>query len=266
MLRNTFLKTLRDRQGSLLSWTLGLVGLTVITVGFWPTFEQSGEELNRLLEDLPPELRNLAGGDLDLSSPAGYLSGRVFSFLGPILFLVFAIGFGARTLAGEEQAGTLELVLARPVHRWRVVAEKFGAMTVATVILGLVLWVSLAIGAPSVGLDIEAGALAGATLMMVLLGLLFGALALFIGSLTGKRGLTVGIATTVAVGTYLLDLYASVSEAVEPFRGLSPFHYYDAALPLRNGVDPLHAAFLAVVTVFLGGFSLVAFERRDVGV
>jgi ABC-2 type transport system permease protein len=266
MLRSVFLKTLRDRRRALFWWMVGLMGMTFITVGFWPTIEESGEELNRLVEDLPPALRNLAGGDLDLTSPAGYLSGRVFSFLAPILFLNFAIAFGARTLAGEEQKGTLELVLARPIPRWRLVAEKFAALIVATFLLGAVLWGSLVLGAVPVGLDIGAGPLAAATLMVVLLGLAFGALALLVGSLTGKRGLALGITTAVAVGTYLLDLYASVSEAVEPFRGLSPFHYYDAAVPLRNGVDPAHAAFLLVVTVFLGGFSLLAFERRDVGV
>jgi ABC-2 type transport system permease protein len=266
MLRNTFLKTLRDRRRSLLWWALGLIAVTAITVGFWPTIEESGEELNRLVEDLPPALRNLAGGDIDLTSPEGYLNGRVFSFLGPILFLVFGIASGARTVAGEEQAGTLELVLARPVPRWRIVAEKFAALSVATIALGAVLWASLAVGAVPVGLDIGAGALAGATLMVVLLGLVFGALALLVGSATGRRGLALGITTAVAVATYLIDLYAPISEAVEPFRGLSPFHYYDAALPLRNGVEPAHAVFLGVVTVFLAGFSLVAFERRDVGV
>lgn len=266
MLRNVFLKTLRDRRRSLFSWAVGLVGLTAVTVGFWPTVEESGAELNRLIEDLPPAFRNLAGGDLDLTSPAGYLNGRVFSFLGPILFLVFAMAFGARTIAGEEQDGSLELVLARPIPRWRVVAEKFGALTVATVLLGVVLWGSLALGALPVGLEIGPGPLAAGTLMVVLLGLLFGALALLLGALTGRRGLAIGITTAVAVGTYLLDLYASISEAVEPFRGLSPFHYYDAAQPLRNGIDPLHVAFLVVVTVFLAGFSLLAFERRDVGV
>src|ERR687892_959270 len=114
MLRNTFLKTLRDRRRSLLWWALGLVGLVAITVGFWPAIEESGQELNRLVEDLPPALQSLAGGDLDLTSPAGYLNGRVFAFLAPILFLVFGIAFGSRTVAGEEQAGTLEPGLAPP--------------------------------------------------------------------------------------------------------------------------------------------------------
>ncbi|MGH2697512.1 MAG: ABC transporter permease, partial [Actinomycetota bacterium] len=184
MLRNVFLKTLRDRRRSLFWWAVGLVGMTFITVGFWPTIEESGEELNRLAENLPPALRNLAGGELDLTSPEGYLSGRVFSFLAPILFLNFAIGFGARTVAGEEQKGTLEVVLARPIPRWRVVAEKFGALTAATFLLGAVLWGALAVGAVPVGLDIGAGPLAAATFMVVLLGLAFGALALLVGSLT----------------------------------------------------------------------------------
>lgn len=49
-------------------------------------------------------------------SPEGYLNGQYFNLLAPLLLLIFAIGFGARTLAGEEREGTLELVLATPVR------------------------------------------------------------------------------------------------------------------------------------------------------
>lgn len=49
-------------------------------------------------------------------SPEGYLNGQYFNLLATLLLLIFAIGFGARTLAGEEREGTLELVLATPVR------------------------------------------------------------------------------------------------------------------------------------------------------
>lgn len=266
MLRNVFLKTLRDRRRSMVWWAVGIVILALTTVGFWPTIEESGEELNRLVEDLPAALRAFAGGELDLTSPEGYLAGRLFSFLGPLLFLVFTIGFGSRTIAGEEREGTLELVLARPIARWRIVAEKLAALAVSVGVLGVVLWASLAALAMPVGLPVSAGRLAGATLMLVLIALTFGALALLIGALTGRRGTALGITVAVAFVMYLVDAYAPVSEPIERIQGLSPFYYYDAAEPLRNGADPAHAAFLVVLTVFLAGFALLAFDRRDVGV
>ena len=266
MLRNVFLKTLRDRRRSLIWWTVGLVAFVASTVAFWPTVEDSAAELNRLVEDLPAALRVFSGGELDLASPEGYLGARLFSFLGPVLFLVFSIGFGARTIAGEERDGTLELILATPLARWRIVAEKFAALVAGVVGLGVVMWASLALGAAPVGMEIGPGRLAAATAMLVLLALVFGAMALLVGAIAGSRGLALGVTTSVAFASYLVDVYAPVSEPLEQIQGLSPFYYYDAADPLRNGLDPAHLAFLVVVTALLAAFALVAFERRDVTV
>lgn len=56
-----------------------------------------------------------------------------------------------------------------------------------------------------------------------------------------------------------------LSDAVDSVKGLSPFYYYSAADPVRNGADPLHLAFLVFLTMVFLGTSLVAFDRRDVG-
>jgi ABC-2 type transport system permease protein len=48
-----------------------------------------------------------------------------------LLLAILAIGFGAGTIAGEEERGTLELVVSHPVKRTRIVSEKalvFGAI------------------------------------------------------------------------------------------------------------------------------------------
>ena len=37
----------------------------------------------------------------------------------PLLLLVYAIGAGSRAIAGEEESGTLDLLLAHPLSRRR---------------------------------------------------------------------------------------------------------------------------------------------------
>ena len=67
-------------------------------------------------------------GEVDYTTPEGYLQSELFSFLAPILLIVYTIGAGARAIAGEEEAGSLDLllstcrsrrrrVLVRQVHR-----------------------------------------------------------------------------------------------------------------------------------------------------
>jgi len=57
-----------------------------------------------------------------------------------LLLLVFGIGFGANTIAGEEEKGTLGFLLTNPVPRWRVVADKFAVLVVSMFVLGFLFW------------------------------------------------------------------------------------------------------------------------------
>ncbi len=266
MLRNVYLKTLRDRRRSLVGWAIGIAAFNAFSVAFWPSVRDSAAEFRELIQNLPESIRSLVGvSALDITTPEGYLNGRVFALVVPLLFLIFAVGFGSRTVAGEEQRGTLELVLAAPIARWRVVLEKFAALATATAFLGLVLWVTLVVVGGSVDLGVAAGSMAGPVVMAFLLAISFGALALGIGCATGRRSWASGIATGLAVAAYLVKALAPVSEEVESFQGLSPFYYYDAAQPLVNGIDMGHAAFFLLVVLAFVGLALVMFDRRDVG-
>ena len=104
----------------------------------------------------------------------------------PLLLLVAAIGAGAGAIAGEEERGTLELLLANPVSRTKVVLEKSVALVAEIAGLGFVLWLALLVGALLTSMDISAGHLAAATLSAVLLALAYGAIALLLGAATGE--------------------------------------------------------------------------------
>src|ERR687886_1437932 len=102
-------------------------------VAVWPSIRAS-RRLTEALQDYPRALKQFFGGSAsyNFSTPAGYLNAQLFSLMVPLLLGIFAIGFGASTLAGEEEQGLLDLVLVHPVTRRRVVLEK-GASLVAGV-------------------------------------------------------------------------------------------------------------------------------------
>jgi ABC-2 type transport system permease protein len=264
MLQNVFLKTLRDRRRSLIGWTIGLIAYSIFILAFFPTIRDSAGDFEDILESIPPALRAISGRDVvDIASPVGYLNTQVFNLMAPLLLLVFAIGFGARTVAGEEQEGTLELVLAAPIPRWRLVTEKFAAMLAGTVVLGVVLWVGLAMGAQLVDMDLAVTRIAGAVLSAVLLALVYGSVALAVGCLTAKRSIAVSVAVVLAVAAYLIDAFAPLVDSIDAVKGLSPFYYYGTSRTLSSGIDPVDAAVLVFLTLVLLGVALVAFDRRD---
>ncbi len=118
-------KTLRDVRRSFIWWSAGLVGLVGMIVAAWPTVRDN-PALKRLHETFPKELQAFVsfGGEFDYSTPAGYLGSELFSFMVPLLLLVAAIGAGAGALAGEEERGTLDLLLANPISRVRLAARE----------------------------------------------------------------------------------------------------------------------------------------------
>jgi len=113
MLRSVLLKSLRDVRRSFAWWSLGIVGLVAMIVAVYPSVRDN-PGLNKLVQDYPEALKSFIafGGVVDYVSPAGYLGSELFSLMVPLVFLLALVGRGASTLAGEEESGTLDLLLA----------------------------------------------------------------------------------------------------------------------------------------------------------
>jgi ABC-2 type transport system permease protein len=267
MLRNILLKTLRDQRKSLFWWMIGgVIPIVVYVVISYPTVRDN-PQYDELLEAYPQEMMDLLlAGAESFTSPTGYLQGSMFALIIPIIFLVFAIARGAAAIAGEEERKTLDLLLAHPVSRTSVLLQKFGAMLAAILLLGLVFWLMLVVGAGMVDMNIPAGNLAAAMIGVMNLGLLFGTLALAVGAITGNRGLAVGITGAAALGLYMLNGVGMNIEGLEEIRKISPFYLYIGNQPLESGVSLGFTAALLGPTILLLLLGLWRFNRRDIAV
>src|SRR5262245_6353604 len=128
MTTEVLVESVRERRRSLAWWLLGLAALTALTIAFYPSIRDD-PALSDYAENLPESLRALfAGGELDLTSPAGYLNSQLFALTAPLIFLIFAIGNGAGAVAGEEERGLLDLILAQPLRRRDYALQRFLAL------------------------------------------------------------------------------------------------------------------------------------------
>ena len=186
MLGNVFLKTFRDQRRGLLWWCLGLTLLTGLLVAIYPSI-QGIEDMQRIIEAYPEELMTLFGATdlLDITLPSGYLNAELFGFMAPFLFIIFAVAQGSFTVAGEERAGTLELLLSAAINRGQLILEKFASMVTLTGALAAVLWAVMAVGSLAADMDISMLRLAEMTISVSLLGLTFGSVAFAVGSAIG---------------------------------------------------------------------------------
>jgi ABC-2 type transport system permease protein len=263
MLRNVFLKSLYDQRRALAGWSVSIVLLMVLMAALWPSVGDF-ENLEEFLRNYPEALREIF--DLEsLSTGAGFLNTELYSILLPVLFLVYAIGRGARVVAGEEQAGTLDLLLVSRVSRAGLLLQQAAAVAVCVATLGAVLFGVVVAVSPVFGLGIPPGDAATGSLALVLLGVEFGWLALAVGAATGRRVAAIGVAAAAAVASYLLYLAGRVVEAVEPWLPVSPFYQALEGGPLGAGL-PAAYGWLALGAVVAVLACLPVFHRRDTGV
>ena len=265
MLSSILLKTLWDQRRTFLWWSAGVSALNVLNVSLYPSVADV-PELDAIFESMPEAIGRLFVGEVEnLTSPEGYLNSQNFIVMLPLIFLVFTIGRGSGAIAGEEERGTLDLLLSYPIRRSRVVLEKFAAMVAATLALGTVSWLSMAAPALVIDMEIPLLRLAEANLSCALLGLTFGTMALAFGCATGSRGMSLGGASALAVAAYFVNALAPIVDGLESIQKLSPFYLYIGADPLSNGLDLVHAGVLAGLCAAFLAVGVLLFGRRDLG-
>jgi ABC-2 type transport system permease protein len=252
-------KTLRDLRWQVLWYGAGLALLGAFDVFVYPSYKDQLASMQ-----VPDAVKALIGTS-DYTSPAGFLTAEFFSWV-PVILVVFAVMGGTSALAGEEAAGTIELLAAQPLSRARLLWEKTGAFALAAIATVLVIWLGWLLSVPFVAIDISLWRLFLATLNLLPLTLFFFAFCLFLSTSLPDRRSATGLAAAVAVASYFINYLAVLVDLLKPFRYGSVFYYYDGSDVLSQGLDAAKIALLGLLAaLFLLG-ALASFQRRDLGV
>ena len=255
-----------DHRRALLGWCVGIAGYVALIASIFPSIEGSAD-LNDLIESYPDVLKSLFGitGSGDLTSGAGFLDAELFSFMLPLFILVLAISSGTRTLAGEEDAGRLELVLAYPVRRRNVVVAKGLAVSIEVLVACVAAIAAILVFDVIVGLELSLGHVAGAFASLLALGLFYGWLSLAVGAAYPSRALALGVAAGVAAAAYLVGGLHDLAGWLDPFRFLSPFWLVGQS-PLQGGTDAVGVVVVLLAAIVILVLGAILVERRDLEV
>ena len=268
MTTNVFTKSLWERRRSTGWWALGMMALTGVTVAFFPTIRNDTASFQDLFDSMPEGLLTVFGIDdaANLVTSTGLINSRLYAGIGPAIMAVFGIGLGTAAVAGEEDRGTLELLLAQPVARTRLIIEKFAAAVVATIVICTSIGVTLALLNPLVDLELEGLNLVAANLGLGLITLVFTSLALAVGAITGNRGLTVGVTAAVTVFAFFMNGLAPLVNSLSWTQKLSPFFWLQGPNRLANGFSPGYSILMVAVSIVFVATAIWGINRRDIGV
>lgn len=265
MLRSVWTKTLHDQRRSLAAWAAALVLLVVMYAGFYPSFHGSSSYTD-LIDQMPKALRDLftAGAGGDLSSGPGYIYMELLSFMAPTLLLVYAIGAGAQSVAGEEERHTLDLLLATPLTRTKLLLHKALAIAIGIAALAAAMGVAIIVFGAATGMGLSTVNVLASMVHLALLAMVFAALAVCVGAATGRVALTRALPAGLAVVAYLINGFGLSVSWITPMRKFSPFYQYVGHDPIRHGFSALAVAVALSTILVLLGVAVRLFGRRDI--
>ena len=263
-LKSIFTKSLRDYRVAIFGWGIGMGLICVATMASVSQLINTAEARAELVA-LSKQFEWNAPA-IEVDTVGGYTTFKIGIFI--YLVLVWPLLAGSRMLRGEEERGSLDVLLSTPRSRARVVLEKIGAYWAA--LLGMTLAMALVLFGGGERFGATFG-FAGAFLFALDLALLcavFAGIALFLSQFTQERGTAAGWTGALLLLFIVVDMVGRVFPGKADWLvQLSPISYYNLSKPLIPSFGTSVGGMLTLLglALILDIASVWLFLRRDVG-
>ena len=262
-LTSVYLRTLRDTRIPVLGWGLGMGLLLYSVMRAVPSLlatPQARADLTSLINSSKWLAEPIA-----VDTPGGYTT-----FKYGIVLLVIAIWpliTCSRLLRGEEERGSLDVLLSLPRGRGRVALEKIAAVWTALLCMGLIIGLLTFAGGKGANVDLSLSNTLLLGLNIALICGVFGSLALLFSQFTQERSTASGITGALLMVFIVLDMIHRVVPGTEWISQLSPIYYYNLSKPLipSYGVNTGAMLILLALNILMISLALILFVRRDIG-
>jgi ABC-2 type transport system permease protein len=257
-----FRHELSSRRISLLGWGIGLGLLSAMYISVYPAF---AEQMGDLGDLIIYQLMNI-----DLGSFAGYIASVALQFM-PLLLGVYMLLAGADTIAGEDDNGTLEMMVAMPLSRWKIVTVKAISLAVfsllALLMIGAISAVTLGIVLQTTSADATPAQLFVAFIAAWPLMLAVMTMSLFMGAFLPNRKIAIAVMVAVYLVSFLLESIGSIVTSLESLKVLSVFNYLDSSVTIfTEGPQITDIAVLLVLALIFFLLAVWSFQSRNVTV
>jgi len=158
----------------------------------------------------------------------------------------------------------MDLLLAQPVSRTRVLLEKVAASAIGAIAIVAGGMVGFLVSLPTVDIDLTLGDVAIASANMLPITMLFLALSVWAGAALPSRGLASGVVIGIVTAAYFVFSLSNGVESLQWMRYATPFYYYGSGMSLVRGIEWWHVGLLLGLAALFVVFSVRMFETRDI--
>src|SRR5437764_642212 len=257
-LRSVYWRSLAMILGATSWWTLGIAGFAAWMV---VVVKQTESQLASIYQSSPALkgfLSTLSG--TNAISNAAILS-ALFAFV-PVALMAFTV-IQANRWSADEEEGRLELLLATPQPRLRVMAARFAALTTSTIFIAVVTMIATLAASVLSGVRLDGGNVAAASLSMIPLALLIAALG-YAFSGWFKTAFDTGLLTFLLAMWFFISFLGPDLKWPDASLRVSPFYYYGT--PLLHGLAVEGTVGILAAAVLALAVGTFRFARKDIAV
>lgn len=259
-----FRRSLRDSRRGIIGWGVGLAVLAIWLHAFYPALEDVLEAFGRMLEI--PLVKGLVGNVEDFATLQGWIGLKMLNML-PLITAFYVVLAALGMVSGEEERGTLDILLSTPAPRWMVVFEKYAALTVALLIINGLFMAGLAAGSLLLGdIGLRVDQIIAGAVNMVPVTLFMAALTLLLTTIQPIRRHAGTLAAAIIIASYFMTTLSDLAgENFAFLKQLSFFNYYQGETVLSTGLIWGNMLVLVAGAAVMLLLSIFFFQHRDLG-
>lgn len=254
----------------LLIWSGILVIILILFMAFFPSMESSAmQELVGIKLDATqaPLLEVFGLSEMSDFTDIIVYFGYVMQYIN-IAVAIYGALLGASALIKEESEGTIEYLYAQPITRNGIVAGKMVADLLAVcllmILLGTVSMVLILVFSSGkqdiIRMLLEVIQIYVGTFMIGFIYIAIG----FLFSVKLSNAKQIGSAAMgVVFGTYIIGVFASLADAVNILRYLSPIDCFEPYIIVKSGIDFKALTLWGGVAIIIMVMTFVFYNKKD---
>ncbi|MDO8507209.1 MAG: ABC transporter permease subunit [bacterium] len=269
-MRGIFTRFFKDKKAMTIGFCLGALGFIEMYVALFPSIQKQANELNKMMESFPKEFMKVFGMDsaqLMFAKLENYMSTEYFSFFWPILVTIMAISFANAICVGEIEKKTIEITLAQPISRAKILLSRYLGGALAITLFTVVSSYGILGFAFLHKIDYSLANYATVAFVGTLCGLAIFSIATFFSVLFSERGRSTMATVGILLLMYALNIISGLKDSLQNLKYVSFFHYFNAPEVFGNNriVDWSIIVFAGTILLFLLA-AVLRFQKRDISV
>jgi len=200
-----------------------------------------------------------------LTTPIGMYSFLTFFML--VAFSIYAMNLGLNIMTKEYKQSSADFLLTKPYSRKTIYFSKMLAAALSIIVIGLFYLIASVIAMNlSIDSDFDITTLGLIALPIILIPLLYLLFGMLIGSVFPKIRTTIIISTGIVFMSYANGSVSRIA-GIDILRYLSPLHYFNSSLAIKNNLYELNFTFFFIVVcvvLILGGYQI--FKKKDIAI